>query len=306
MKYIATVTAAAALLMSVPAHAEDKGTDKDTAKKDYVILKVDGDTIKRSEVEKVWKGIFPGDNAPSFDSFDSKIKDNVLRGVASEHVVEKEADKSGVVDSADVKERIEQLKKQAILQEFLKEKAKELVTERDLKTAYDEKTKNPEDEVHARHILVKTETEAKEIEKKLHNGGDFEKIAKDKSEDKTSGTNGGDLGWFSSDKMLPEFSKAAFALKKGEVSQPVKTEFGWHVIKLEDRRKVTPPTFEEMKPHLEQELGNKAIGDYVNGLMKNVKITVLDENGKSTNLPPVAPAPGGTPTASGTTDKQSN
>lgn len=285
MKNIATAIAAAALLLSLPAHADDKSADSTAAKKDYVILKVDGDEIKKSEVDKVWKGVFPGDNAPSFDSFDPKIKNNVLRGIASEHIVEKQAEKSGVADSAEVKEKLEEVKKQVVLQEFIKQKAKELVTEKDLKAAYEEKIKNPEEEVHARHILVKTEAEAKEIEKKLKAGGDFEKIAKEKSEDKNSGSQGGDLGWFTADKMLPEFSKAAFALKKGEVSQPVKTEFGWHIIKLEDRRQKTPPSYEEMKEHLTQELGNKAIGDYVNGLMKNVKITVLDANGKASDLP---------------------
>jgi peptidyl-prolyl cis-trans isomerase C len=259
MRNIALTAATAALLLATTVHAEDaKQPDKAKAQKDYVIMKVNGDEIKRSEVEDVWKGIFPGGTPPNFDTFEEKIKDNVLRGVASEHVVEKEADKSGIRSSDLVKERIANAEKQILIQEFLKQKSRELVTEDQLKAAYAERTKGSEEEAHARHILVKTEEEAKEIEKKLKKGGDFAKLAKEKSEDKSSGANGGDLGWFTADKMVPEFSKAAFALKKGETSVPVKSDFGWHVIQLEDRRKVTPPTFEQMKDHLTQELSNKS------------------------------------------------
>ncbi len=290
MKSIVKYVSAIALMFAFPAFAQDTSHDKAASKKDYVILKVGGDDIKKSEVERVWKSIFPGDNPPDFDTFEEKIKDNVLRGIASEHIVEKEAMKSGIQNSDEVKARIAAAEKQIVIQEFLKQKAKELVTDKELKAAYDERTKSPEEEIHARHILVKTEEEAKDIAKKLKNGGDFEKIAKEKSEDKASGANGGDLGWFTADKMVPEFSRVAFSLKKGEISQPVKTDFGWHVIQVEDRRKSTPPTFDQMKDHLAQELDNKAIGDYVNSLMKSVKVTVYDPSGKAKELPAASPA----------------
>ncbi len=286
MKNIAVTIAAIALMFASQAIAQDTDTDS----KDYVIMKVGNDQIKKSEVEKVWRGIFPGSNPPKFDSFDEKIKDNVLRGVASEHIIDKEAEKSGIQNSSEVKDRVAEAKKQIVIQEFLKQKAKTLVTDKELQEAYAERTKNPEEEIHARHILVKTKEEANAIEKKLRNGGNFEQIAKEESEDKSSGAAGGDLGWFTADKMVPEFSKAAFALKKGEVSAPVKTDFGWHIIKLEDRRKVTPPTFSEMKDHLAQELGNKAIGDYINSLMKKARVTVYDENGHARELPSAPPA----------------
>lgn len=290
MKNLSLAISASALLLAFAAHADDAASAKPAAaEKDYVIMKVGGDEIKRSEVDTVWKGIFPGGNPPDFNTFEEKIKDNVLRGIASEHIVQKEADKSGIANSDVVKERIAAAQKQIVLQEFLKQKAKELVTEDKLKAAYADSIKNPQEEVRARHILVKTEDEANKIEKDLKNGGNFEKIAKDKSEDKSSGASGGELGWFTADKMVPEFSKAAFALKKGEVSAPVKSDFGWHVIQLEDRRTVTPPTYDQMKDHLQQDLGNKAIGEYVNGLMKNVKITVYDASGKSKELPSVPP-----------------
>jgi peptidyl-prolyl cis-trans isomerase C len=277
--------ALASVLFTFSAHADDAPA------KDYTILKVNGEDVKKSEVQDVWKSIFPGGNAPAFDTFDEKVRENVLRGVASEHILLKEADKSGIDNSEEVKARIAAAKRQIVIQEFLKQKTKDLVTDDKLKTAYQDYLKTSgKEEVHARHILVKTEPEANEIEKRLKKGEDFEKLAKEKSEDKSSGAAGGDLGYFTADKMLPEFSKAAFALKKGEVSQPVKTEFGWHVIKLEDRRKATPATFDQMKDALRQDLGNKAVGEYVNGLMKNVKIQSFDANGHEKDLLAV-PAP---------------
>jgi len=280
------ITTALAMLISLPVLAEDKAPPK-TETKDYVILKVGDDNVKKSEVDAVWKSIFPGGNPPEFDSFEEKIKDNVLRGIASEHIISKEAEKSDIKNTPEVKEKIAAAEKQIIIEAYLKVKTKELVSDDKLKAAYDARVKSSGEEVHARHILVKTEEEAKEIEKKLKKGAKFEDIAKEKSQDKSSGAEGGDLGWFTADKMVPEFSKAAFALEAGKISEPVKSDFGWHIIKVEERRKSTPPSFEQLKPELMQELGNKAVAEYVNGIMKNVKVTVVDANGKEKPLPPV-------------------
>jgi len=283
-----SIALASALLLALPAYAEDKPTEKD-----YVIVKVNGDDIKKSEVDDVWKSIFPGNNPPPFETFDEKVRNNVLRGVASERVLAKEAEKAGIQNSEEVKERIAAAERQVVIREFLKQKTDSAITDDKLKAAYQDQLKtmgDGKDEVHARHILVKTETEAKDIEKKLKKGADFETLAKEKSQDKASGAAGGDLGYFTADKMVPEFAKAAFALKKGEVSAPVKTDFGWHIIKVEDRRKSTPPTFDQEKDALRQDLGNKAVSEYVDNLMKGVKITVLDADGHEKELPS-APAP---------------
>ncbi|MEI7669255.1 MAG: peptidylprolyl isomerase [Pseudomonadota bacterium] len=281
-------TTALAMIFAFPVFAEDKEVAKNPAPKaDYVILKVGDESIKKSEVETVWKSIFPGGNPPAFDGFEEKIKENVLRGIASEHIIVKEAEKANIKNSEEVKQRIAAAEKQITIQEFLKIKTKELVTDEKIKAVYDERVKSSGEEVHARHILVKTEAEAKEIAKKLKAGGKFEEIAKEKSQDKSNSGTGGDLGWFTADKMVPEFSKAAFALKKGEVSEPVKSDFGWHVIKLEDRRKATPASFDKMKGDLTQELGNKAVADYVSGIMKDVKVTIVDSNGVEKSLPPI-------------------
>lgn len=308
---------ATALTAATAAHAEDaapatgpgammlQAAQKNNEGPDYVIMKIGSDEVKRSELEKVWKVIFPGGNAPDFDTLDSRVKNNLLRGVANEHMLLKEAKKSPLVDSPTVKDRLRTAENQILIQEFLKEKTKEAVTEEKLKALYDTQIKNrpaSQEEVHARHILLKTEADAKAIAKKLKKGGDFAAVAKEKSEDKASGSSGGELGWFTADRMTPEFSKAAFALKKGEVSEPVKTDFGWHVIKLEDRRVAPPPSFESLKEELKNQLGREAVAAYIADLSKNQTVTVLDAKGAEKPLPeepPMPVAPIGTAPAAG-------
>lgn len=286
------------VMFALPLHAEDKPD----AGKDYVMLKADGEEIKKSEVEEAWKAIFQGREAPAFDSMAEPIKEKFLREVASEHELYKQAEKAGVENTPEVQALVEKVKHQIVIQEFLKGKTKDAISDDKLKAAYDAHVKEAGsgEEYHARHILVKTKEEAEAIEKKLKKGGDFDKLAKEKSNDKASGAAGGDLGWFAPDKMVPEFSAALMKLKKGEISSPVKTDFGWHIIKLEDSRKATPPAFADVKEALKQEVGNKAVSDYVKDIMKDAKITVVDASGHESPLPAesappkdMAPAAGG-------------
>ena len=260
--------------------------------KDYTIIKVSGDEIKNSEVLESWKNLFPGGSAPDFNSFDENIRQNVLRGLVSERLIYNEAIKGGYDKNPEVRKRIAALEKQVIMQGFMEEKAKSLVTDDELKAAYAEKVaaSKGQEEVKARHILVPTEEEAKKIYEQVKKGGDFDKLAKEKSSDKSSGTNGGALGWFTKDKMVPEFAEAAFKLKKGEVSEPVKSEFGWHIIKLDDRRPITVASFDDMKESLKGELANKVVQKYVEGLLKKSDIKYYTPDGKekpfSTSMTP--------------------
>lgn len=303
-KYVMLLASAVAL--SVPAHAEDKPASPETAvaakgsaDADYVVMKIGDDEVKRSEIEKVWKMVFPGGNAPDFDTLDKRIKNNLLRGVANEHMLLKEAKKSPLVDSPDVRERVRSAENQILIQEFLKEKTEGAVTEDKIKAAYEEQLKSRpanKEEVHARHILVKTEAEANALEKKLKKGASFEALAKEKSEDKASGLQGGDLGWFDETKMTPEFSRAAFALKEGQISDPVKTDFGWHILKVEERRKAPPLSFEQMHDEIKNQLGRKAVADYVKSISQGVKVSVFNAKGMEMPLaedPPMPVAPAG-------------
>lgn len=135
----------------------------------------------------------------------------------------------------------------------------------------------PADEVRASHILVETKEEADAIKAELDAGGDFAAIAQEKSIDPGSGANGGDLGFFSQGMMVPEFETAAFALTNpGDVSAPVQSQFGWHIIKLEEKRQSAPPAFEQVAPQIQQQVLMRVFNEKVEELMAGVTIDVTD------------------------------
>lgn len=266
----------AALLLATTAYAAS----------DYVILDLDGRQIKKTEVEIIWQGLFPQGEAPDFDSVEEPVRQNVLRGVISEYLLYEEAVKAGVDKKKEVADKIAEASRKITVRAFLDDKTKNLVSNSDVKTEYDRLVKEGRDkeEVRARHILVESEEKAKELKKKLDDGADFEKLAKDNSTDPGSKTQGGDLGYFTEERMVPEFSKAAFASKKGAVTDPVKSSFGWHIIKVEDRRKITIPTFNDVRESLQNRLTEKKLNDYVNRLVDQTDVKYFGANGKEKDL----------------------
>jgi peptidyl-prolyl cis-trans isomerase C len=164
---------------------------------------------------------------------------------------------------------------------------------------YEERLKSmpSEEEVHARHILVSTEDEAKSVIADLKKGATFDKLAKEKSTDKASGAEGGDLGWFKKTDMVKEFAEAAFALKKGDLSEaPIKTQFGYHVILLEDRRQAPPPSFEELSEQIREELAREAVTGMLDQLRAGAKIEKFNIDGSKPD-PAAAKAPAAKPPA---------
>jgi peptidyl-prolyl cis-trans isomerase C len=164
------------------------------------------------------------------------------------------AEAKGIGSTTDFAKKLQFAKAKLLMETLLKAEAKAAVTEEALRKVYDQAVKEmgKEEEVHARHILLKTEDEAKAVLAELKGGGDFEKLAKEKSTDPSAKTNGGDLGFFGKDQMVPEFADAAFKLNKGDLSEPVKSQFGWHVIRSEDKRTKPVPEYDKVKPQLEQ------------------------------------------------------
>ena len=148
------------------------------------------------------------------------------------------------------------------------------VSESDTKAAYEKfKTELGDKEYNARHILVASEAEAKDVIAQLNKGGDFSKIAKEKSTDKGSGANGGDLGWFKKSDMVKEFADAAFNLKKGELSEvPVKSQFGYHIIRVDDVREAQLPKLDEVKPQITQQLTQAKLGKFQEDLRAKAKV----------------------------------
>jgi len=176
------------------------------------------------------------------------------------------------------------------MEALLAKVGKEADTEKAEKDAYDTaaKAQPPEPEIHARHILVPTEDEAKKAIERIKKGDDFAKVATEMSKD--PGGEGGDLGWFTKDRMVPEFSDAAFKLEPGQISAPVKSQFGWHVIKVEEKRVKSFPPFDQVKEQAGRYVQQKAQSEMVTALHKDAKIERTDEPAA-----PAAPAPAETP-----------
>lgn len=286
---LATLVVGAAI---APANAQGEEKKEEAAQtppakqKDYVMLEVGGDKIKYSEVQKIWKALFPAGQAPEFSRFDEKVRENVLRGIVSEHALYKKAMAAGVENSPKVKEMLERLKRKFVTQEYLEQQVSAKVSDADVRKEYEKRAqeKKGKQEVHARHILTRSEEEAKAVKEALDGGANFEKLAREKSDDTASGKRGGDLGYFGEGEMVPEFTKAAFALEKGEISEPVKTEFGWHIIKVEDKRDAVMPPFEEAESVIREELKAEALKDYVQHLLDSTPVKYFSPEGKELEL----------------------
>ena len=176
------------------------------------------------------------------------------------------------------------------MEQVLGKIAKEADTPDAERAAYEAaaKAQPPEDEVHARHILLPDEATAKTALARVKAGEDFAKVADELSKD--PGSKGGDLGWFTKDRMVPEFANEAFKLQPGQVSDPVKTQFGWHIIKVEGKRTKTFPPFEQVKDQAAHYVVQKAQSDLITSLRKDAKIERFD-------TPPAAPATPAAPAA---------
>jgi peptidyl-prolyl cis-trans isomerase C len=163
-----------------------------------------------------------------------------------------EAEKLG--QGPEFEQRLAYLKRRALRELYFERIIKASVSDADARKLYDEQVAKlkPEEEVSARHILVETEEKAKELKEKIKAGGDFAAIAKENSKDPGSKDDGGNLGYFGHGQMVPQFEEVVFKLQKGDVSDPVKTEFGWHLIKIEDRRFKQPPAFDIVKDRIIQ------------------------------------------------------
>ncbi|WP_169738520.1 peptidylprolyl isomerase [Afifella pfennigii] len=185
----------------------------------------------------------------------------------------------GLDETEDFDKRLEFLKTRALRNEYVEKVIVGAVTDEQVQAEYDKQVAGfqPEEEVHARHILVTTKEEADEIIQELKDGKDFAELAKEKSTG-PSGPQGGDLGYFVKGRMVPEFDQAVFDMQPGEVSEePVKTEFGWHVIKVEDRRMSSPPPLEDISEQLRGVLVRQKFNDVMTELRDGVEIEVFDQ-----------------------------
>jgi len=250
-----------------------------------ILAIVNGDTITVEEFNAIKLQLPPQAQASD---------DQVLQQLIELKALAQKAEADGLAKEAAIQAEIERAKESILANHLVKRMMKDMkFTDEQLKKEYDELvTKLPKKhEMKAAHILIENEDQAKEIQKKVNEGGNFAELAKAYSVDPGSKDQGGDLGWFEAGMMVPEFSAAAAALKPGETTkEPVKSQFGWHIIKLEETRDVPPPAFEAVKPQVENMMQQKAVEKLVNDTRAAAKVEIKKAAEPAAKPAEVAPA----------------
>lgn len=255
-------------VMSLPVLAAD----------DPVVARVNGSEIHRSDVMREMEMLGPqAQQVPP-----QMIYPQILQRMIATKLVSTQGYAQKLQNDPQVKEKMKDAEAQIVAETYVHRTVQPKITDDKIKARYDELAAKykPQDEVRARHILVKTEDEANDLIKQIKDGADFAKLAGDKSEDKGSAKQGGDLGYFAHDAMVKPFADAAFAMKPGEVSdKPVKTEFGYHVIKVEDKRKSSAPPLAEVKDQIVNKLGQEETDALVKSLEAKAKVEKFNLDG---------------------------
>jgi len=270
---LAAALAASALLGPASVTAKEHGDKKDNP----VVARVDGKEIHRADVEAARTRL-----PERFQQVPTEAVFGMLvSSLVDTKIMSAEARKRGIEKDEDYKAQMRRIRDQVLERMLLTRHLEQVLNDDVINKAYQDLLKEAKDkkEIRARHILVKTEDAAKALIVKLDGGADFAELAKSSSTG-PSGKTGGDLGYFTPEMMVPEFSKAAAAMKKGAHSKtPVKSQFGWHVIKLEDRRKAAPPSLEQVRGQLGLELSRKEGSKFIEGLRKNANVERFNLDG---------------------------
>lgn len=266
-----SAAAVAGLLAAGPLAAQDA----------EVLARVNGNEITKSDVELAAE-VF----GPQLQQIPEGARQSIiLDALVDMHVLADAAKAEGLDESETFKQRMEFLRTQALRNTFIEEKVQNAVTDADLAARYEKDIAGytPPEEVKASHILVKTKEEADQIIKDLEAGGDFAAIASEKSLDPGSKQTGGDLGYFSKGQMVPAFEEAAFALEPGSFTkEPVESQFGFHVIKTEDKRSQPVPSLEDVKPQVQEVVQREKFQEILTSLKEGAKIERLDDAAEGT------------------------
>jgi peptidyl-prolyl cis-trans isomerase C len=260
----APLVALVGLLAASPAFAGGK-----------VLAKVNGADITEDDVK-----LAQSELGPNLGNVPAEQRTAVLVEYITENrLMSAAADKDGLGADPTLAARAEYYKGRALKDLYFEKKIQGAVSDADAKAIYDKQVAamKPVEEVRASHILVEKKEDADDIEAKLKAGGDFAAIAKDKSKDTGSGANGGDLGYFAKGQMVKPFEDAAWAMKVGDVSEPVQSQFGWHIIKLIDKRNRPAPAFDGVKDRILSGLLQQKAEEVISSLRKDAKIEYLDE-----------------------------
>jgi peptidyl-prolyl cis-trans isomerase C len=253
-----------------------------------VVATVNGQNITKETLDTVVK---MAQGSPQGDKVDTKT---ILDDLIITEIARQEANKSGLAEREDIKNKVKDFTDKLVLNAWTQEKAASFkISDADMKASYDKQVAaGDKNEYKARHILMKTKEEAEAIIKELDNKGDFNELAK-KSSDGPSAATGGDLGWFKLTTMVKPFADAVAKMEPGTITkEPVQSEFGWHVIKLEERREVKPPEFDSVKPQLQRQLEQEKMLKYMEELRAkaDVKVTLPEEKASDAKAADAKPA----------------
>ncbi|MGB0749092.1 MAG: peptidylprolyl isomerase [Magnetospiraceae bacterium] len=244
---------------------------------DPIAATVNGQEIRQSDVRAVLPLLPQQYQQLPFEMIYPMLLDSVV----DRRILSDAARAEGYAEKPEVKENLRRVEEQLLQNMIITDHVEKAVTDDLVREAYEAKVAGtpPEDEIKASHILLETEEAAKEVIEALKGGADFVELAKEKSTG-PSGPNGGDLGYFTQGAMVPEFGDAAFGMKVGTFSEePVQTQFGWHVIQVNDRRKTEPPTFEESEAELRNTLARQVSDKYIAELRGKVAVTKFNLDG---------------------------
>lgn len=256
-KVLLTAIAAATLGLALPAAAQN-------------VAIVNGKPVPKARVEMLSQQLAKA-GRPVDPAMESQLKDEVI----AREIFMQEAQKRGLDASDDFKAQIELARQTILIRElFADYQKKNPVTDAEIQAEYDKfVAANGGKEFKARHVLVENEDQAKKIIADLKKGAKFEEIARKQSKDPGSGANGGDLDWATAASYVPEFAEAMVKLKKGETSQaPVKSQFGWHVIRVDDIREAQLPKLDEVRPQIAQQLQQQKLAQFQDNLRKSAKV----------------------------------
>lgn len=280
--------ACAASMLTLSACNADEPA-KSSVKKEDLAATVNGAPISKARVDLLAKQRAGMGHAENPD-----MRKSIIDQLALQYLVSQEAIKKGLDKSPEVQDQIELTKQSILANAYVQDYVKNTpVSDDELKAEYDKiKAQMTGKEYKARHILVKTEAEAKDIIAKLKKDPKaFEKLAKEKSQDPGSKANGGDLGWFDPRGMVPEFGAAVAKLEKGKfTTEPVKTQFGYHVIMLEDSRPMQVPPFDQVKAGLTQQIQQQNLKKMVEDMKAKAKIDILEAAAPKAEEKPAADA----------------
>ncbi|AEG93114.1 peptidylprolyl isomerase [Ramlibacter tataouinensis] len=256
-KHLLTALAAAALCAALPAAAQN-------------VAIVNGKPVPKARVDALSAQVAKS-GRPVTPEMSNQIKDEVI----AREIFMQEAQKRGLEGSEDFKSQMELAHQTLLIRElFADQQKKNPVTDAEIQAEYDKfVAANGGKEYRARHILVEKEDEARKIIAGLKKGGKFEEIAKKQSKDAGSGANGGDLDWANASSYVPEFAEAMVKLNKGQTTEaPVKSQFGWHIIRVDDVRQAQLPKLEEVKPQIAQQLQQQKLAKFQDDLRTKAKV----------------------------------